>query len=128
MSVYEPVLTTIGLLAAASLPLGLVNVGAGLRVEDALRPSGAVILSVALKLLLFPIVSVGIALAAGLTGQTVVMIALGAAVPTAMNGYVLARQMGGDAELYAAAATVQTVAAFFTIPVVLYLVAQLTGG
>lgn len=126
--VYDPVLTTIGLLAAASLPLGLVNVGAGLRIADALRPSGAVMLSVALKLVLFPIVSVSVALLAGLTGQTVVMIALGAAVPTAMNGYVLARQMGGDAELYAAAATVQTVAAFFTIPVVLYFVAQLAGG
>jgi predicted permease len=128
ISVYDPVLTTIGLLAAASLPLGLVNVGAGLRIADALRPSGAVILSVALKLVLFPIVSVSLALGAGLDSQTILMIALGAAVPTAMNGYVLARQMGGDAELYAAAATVQTVAAFFTIPVVLYLVAQVAGG
>jgi malonate transporter len=33
------------------------------------------------------------------------ILALCAAVPTAMNGYLLARQMGGDAPLYAAVAT-----------------------
>lgn len=30
-------------------------------------------------------------------------LALSAAVPTAMNGYLLARHLGGDAELYPAA-------------------------
>ncbi|MNT84772.1 Membrane transport protein [compost metagenome] len=93
-----------------------------------MKPQPAVILSVFLKLVLFPVVSVSLALLFGLSGETVIMIALGAAVPTAMNGYTLARQMGGDAELYAAAATVQTVAAFFTIPTVLYLVAQVAAG
>ena len=49
-------------------------------------------------------------------------------VPTAMNGYVLAKQMGGDAPLYAAVATLQTVASFFTIPMVLAATAYLAGG
>jgi len=128
IGIYDPLMTTIDLIAASSLSLGLINVGAGLRIQDALKPQPAVILSVFLKLILFPIVSVGLALAFGLSGETVVMMALGAAVPTAMNGYVLAKQMGGDAELYAAAATVQTVAAFFTIPAVLYLAAQVAAG
>jgi predicted permease len=44
-----------------------------------------------------------------------------------MNGYLLARQLGGDAELYAAATTLQTVIAFFTIPMVLAVTAQLAG-
>ncbi|UJW73355.1 AEC family transporter [Rhizobium sp. SL42] len=126
--IYDPLMTTIGLVAASSLSLGLINVGAGLRIQDALKPQPSVLLSVFLKLVLFPVVSVSLALLFGLSGETVVMIALGAAVPTAMNGYTLARQMGGDAELYAAAATVQTVAAFFTIPAVLYLVAQVAAG
>ena len=36
-----------------------------------------------------------------------------------MNGFLLARQMGGNAHIYAAVATVQTAASFFTIPAVL---------
>jgi predicted permease len=128
MRVYAPVMTAVDLIASASLGLGLVTVGAGLRVADALRPQPSVLLTVLLKLIVFPLVAVALALAFGLSGEIVVMIALGAAVPTAMNGYVLAKQMGGDADLYAAAATVQTVAAFFTIPVVLYLAGQVAGG
>ncbi|MDH4413654.1 MAG: AEC family transporter [Rhizobium sp.] len=126
--IYAPVMTAVDLIASASLGLGLVTVGAGLRVADALKPQASVLLTVFLKLIVFPVVAVALALAFGLSGEIVVMIALGAAVPTAMNGYVLAKQMGGDADLYAAAATVQTVAAFFTIPVVLYLAGQVAGG
>ena len=44
-----------------------------------------------------------------------------------MNGYVLAREMGGDAEAYAAAVTVQTAIAFLSIPAVLAITAQLAG-
>jgi malonate transporter len=128
ISIYAPVMTAVDLIASASLGLGLVTVGAGLRVADALKPQPSVLMTVVLKLLVFPAVAVLLALAFGLSGEIVVMIALGAAVPTAMNGYVLAKQMGGDADLYAAAATVQTVAAFFTIPVVLYLAGQAAGG
>jgi malonate transporter len=128
VTVYAPVMTAVDLIASASLGLGLVTVGAGLRIADALKPQASVLLTLVFKLAVFPAVAVGLALAFGFSGDIVVMIALGAAVPTAMNGYVLAKQMGGDADLYAAAATVQTVAAFFTIPVVLYLAGQMAGG
>ena len=128
VTVYAPVMTAVDLIASASLGLGLVTVGAGLRIADALKPQASVLLTLVFKLAVFPAVAVGLALAFGFSGDIVVMIALGAAVPTAMNGYVFAKQMGGDADLYAAAATVQTVAAFFTIPVVLYLAGQMAGG
>ncbi|TIW10584.1 MAG: AEC family transporter, partial [Mesorhizobium sp.] len=36
--------------------------------------------------------------------------------------------MGGDAELYATVTTLQTLASFATIPVVLLLAAQFVGG
>ena len=44
-----------------------------------------------------------------------------------MNGYLLARQLGGDAPLYAAVTTLQTAVSFFTMPAALAL-AQLVGG
>jgi len=62
-----------------------------------------------------------LALATGLSGEAFEAALICAAVPTAMNGYVLARTMGGDAELYAATATVQTVLSFATIPFVIWL-------
>ena len=55
----------------------------------------------------------------GLEGEVVVLLAICGAVPTAMNGFLLARQMGGNAHIYAAVATVQTAASFFTIPAIL---------
>lgn len=126
--VYEPVMTAVELVANSSLGLGLIMVGAGLRVMDALKPQPNVLLGSALKLLVFPLVMAGAALFFGVKGEALVMLILSAAVPTAMNGYILAKQMGGDAPLYAATATVQTVAAVFTIPLVLYLASQLAAG
>lgn len=126
--IYDPLMTTVDLVARSALSLGLIAVGAGLRVSDALKPRPLVLFSSALKLVVFPILMIGLALAAGISGPSLVMLALSAAVPTAMNGYMLAKKMGGDAELYAATATVQTVLSFGTIPAVLAVAGQLAAG
>lgn len=116
-----PATTTIELLARISLPLGLILLGAGLR----LRMPGAAIATVAvgaaLKLLLMPLVLGGAAWALGVRGEELAIVALCGAGPSAMNGYLLARELGGDAPLLAAIVTAQTVVAFFTIPLVLAL-------
>lgn len=125
---YEPVLVAVDLIARSSLGLGLVMVGAGLRIADALKPHPSVLLACLLKLMVFPAVMIGIALLFGIGGQGFVILALCAAVPTAMNGYLLAKQMGGDAPLYAAVATVQTAVAFFTIPAVLFVAGYIAAG
>jgi malonate transporter len=123
-----PVMEMLNLVARAALGMGLMAIGAGLRPQDALRPNGAVLIATTLKLAIYPAMVVGFALALGLSGEQVSYLALCAAVPTAMNGYVLARQMGGDAELYAAIATVQTAVSFLSIPLVLAVAGQLSGG
>ena len=126
--IYQPLMVTVGLVSQASLSLGLIAVGAGLRIADALKPGAMVMLGTALKLLMFPAVMVGLAILCGVTGETLVLLALSASVPTAMNGYLLAKKMGGDSDLYAATATVQTVASFFTIPLVMIAASQLAAG
>ncbi|WP_417424018.1 AEC family transporter [Hoeflea sp.] len=125
--IYPPMEQAIDLVARSALGLGLVMIGAGLMVTDALRPTPALILPVVLKLLVFPVIMIGLALVFGLGGETLIILALCAAVPTAMNGFVLARQMGGDAPLYAAVAMLQTIASFLTIPAVLWVAGQLAG-
>ena len=46
ISIYAPVMTAVDLIASASLGLGLVTVGAGLRVADALKPRPSVLMTV----------------------------------------------------------------------------------
>ena len=126
--IYAPLMQATELVADTSLSLGLIMVGAGLKLADALKPRPLALLPVALKLLFMPLVMTVAAYALGMRGEPLLTIAMGASVPTAMNGYVLAKQMGGDAPLYAAVATLQTIASFFTIPVVLAATAYLAGG
>ena len=127
-SLPEPAMEMLDLVARAALGMGLLAIGAGLRPQDALKPNLAVLTAVALKLLLYPAIVIGLAVALGLQGEQLAYLALCASVPTAMNGYVVARQMGGDAELYAAATTVQTALSFLSIPLALAVAAQLSGG
>ncbi|KGF68188.1 transporter [Hoeflea sp. BAL378] len=126
--IYPPLEQAVDLIARSSLGLGLLMVGAGLKLEDALRPRAAVLAPTVLKLLVFPAIMIGLALGFGLSGEPLLILALCASVPTAMNGYLLARQMGGDAPLYAAVTTVQTVASFLTIPAVMWAAGVLAGG
>jgi predicted permease len=128
IAIYDPLMTTVDLLSQASLSLGLITVGAGLRLMDALKPRPVTLLAVVLKLLVFPVVAVGIGALTGVHGDGLVLLALSAAVPTAMNGYLLAKQFNGDADLYAAAATLQVVASFFSIPAVMTATAYAAGG
>ena len=122
--VYEPVYVGLNLVARTALGMGLILVGAGLVLSDALKPKAIVLLPSFLKLVLFPVVIFVLARVFGITGLSLTMMVLGAGIPTAMNGYVLARQLGGDARLYSAVVTVQTVLSFFTLPLAL----MLAGG
>lgn len=128
IELYEPVMTAVDMLASASLGLGLILVGAGLKIADALNPSIPVLFAVVLKLIVMPVFMVGSSALLGIRGDALLVIAVGAAVPTAMNGYLLAKQMGGDAELYASVATIQTAASFLTIPLVLFVTGYVAAG
>ncbi|MCD2171794.1 AEC family transporter [Rhizobium sp. C4] len=124
---YPPLEATVEMVANTSLPLGLMMLGAGLRISDALRPNATALWPVGLKLLFTPLMIVLFGIAIGIQGVTLMALCICGAVPTAMNGYLLAKQMGGDAPLYAAVTTLQTAASFFTIPLALYLTAHVAG-
>jgi predicted permease len=108
----------IDLLGRASLPVGLVLVGSGLD-PAAMRPRRVTVLTAVLKLILMPVLAITLGVLLGVSGDGLVVVACCAAVPSAANAYVLARQMGGDAPLMAEILTVQTIAAMLTMPVVI---------
>ncbi|TDL75225.1 AEC family transporter [Palleronia sediminis] len=113
------------LLAQASLPLGLLCVGAALRPE-ALRREVATLAAVSgLRLLAMPLVAVACAALFGLAPTEALVLLVFAAIPTAPTAYVLTRQMHGDGELMAGLVTAQTVAAVLTIPAMIWLLSGL---
>ncbi|BAM89243.1 conserved membrane hypothetical protein [Bradyrhizobium oligotrophicum S58] len=103
-------------LGQASLPIGLLVTGAGLHFEGLRRAGPAAALGVALKLVLMPILAIGLAGWFGVSGPSLVVVAICAAVPTSPSAYVLAKQMGGDAPLLAQIISLQTVLAALTMP------------
>jgi predicted permease len=117
-----PVHTVIDALGRSSLALGLLIVGAGLRIEELTRLKPLTLPTCALKLVVMPAIAIGIALACGLSGANLVVTACCTAVPAASNSYILARQLGGDAPLMAQILTVETMLAAATLPVVIALV------
>lgn len=106
------------ILARAALPLGLLAVGAGLRL-DALAQPGVLMATSGLKLLIMPALA-GILCWLIEPGrlETGVVVTF-AALPSASAAYILARQLGGDAPLIAAILTVETALALATLPLVL---------
>lgn len=110
-------------LGRSSLAIGLLVTGAGLHLKGLFRPSLAASVTVFLKLVLMPLIAVGLALQFGITGSNLAVVTICSAVPTASSAYVLARQMGGDAPLLAQIITLQTILAAITMPIAIALVA-----
>ncbi len=120
-ALWPPIMSTLDLLGRSALGMSLLALGAGLSLKAAMHPSKEMLIGIIGKLLFTPLVMMSVAYAFGITGLERNVLLIAASVPTAMNGYVLARKMGGDAELYATISTVQTVVSFVTIPLLLWL-------
>lgn len=109
----EPLLKALG---QASLPLGLLCVGAALdlrAVRSWLRPVGMA--SVA-KFMVMPMITLGACHLFGLKGEAAVAALLFQALPTASSSYIMARQLGGDAPLMAGIIAGQTLLAAVALP------------
>ncbi|MEG3638422.1 AEC family transporter [Magnetococcus sp. PR-3] len=116
---------TLSLLGQPALPMGLLAVGFGLRLYmdfGVLRDLG---LTALLKFILMPILVYLVGQQVGLQGVGLQIVVLFFAMPTAPSAYILAKQMGGDAELMAKLITGQTLLAMITLPLTMLVVAQL---
>jgi len=111
-------------LSQASLAIGLLVTGAGLHFEGLTRLRLAAALGVGLKLVAMPALALALAVWFGLSGPSLVIVAVCAAVPTSPSAYVMARQMGGDAPLLAQIITLQTALAAVTMPLIIAMVSN----
>jgi len=104
-------------LGQASLPLGLLCVGAALDFSAARKWLRPVMLSSLAKFVLMPLATLLACRALGLQGQAAIAALLFQALPTASSSYIMARQLGGDAPLMAGIIASQTLLAGFAFPV-----------
>lgn len=106
------------ILGKASLPVGLMAVGAGLDFA-AVRPAGRLVAAATmLKLLALPALTWAAGRLLGLDPLAQSVAVLYAALPVSASSYVLARQMGGNAPLMAGIITATTIAAALTMPAI----------
>ncbi|MFA6810181.1 MAG: AEC family transporter [Desulfoplanes sp.] len=107
------------ILGSASLPMGLLSVGAGLSLQAIFQGRRDVLISAAFRLALFPLIAWSIAILFGVTGIPLAVCIIFASIPVSVSSFILTRVMGGDHELMAAIITAQTLLSAITIPVVL---------
>ncbi len=123
----DAVMTALDLLGRAALGISLLIVGAGLSWQAVARARMGVSASVVLRLLGMPALALFWGSVFGISGEALVVLVMTAAVPTAVNGYMLARAMGGDTDYYAAAVTAQVMISALTMPLFIWLAMRLGG-
>ncbi len=124
-SLPEPLQAYLSRLGSASIGLGLIAVGAGLRLSDARGDTGFAGWVVAVKLIAMPASVLLIAPALALSPLATQILMVFAVVPTASSAYILATRMGGDGPYTARLITTTTVAAALAIPLWIGLVRPL---
>jgi malonate transporter len=117
----DPVYTVFDIMGGGALGLGLLTVGAGLKLGMVLDQRFLVSFGAVIRLLGMPALMFTGAWIFGIDGMPRTVAVIAASVPTAASSYILARQMGGDAPLMANLITVQVLVSAVTLPVMIWL-------
>ena len=117
LTLPSPIDATLARIAAAAVPLGLLAVGAALRLGGLRRGQWLVSSYLGtVKLLAVPAVALGLCALLGVDAEQRFVVLAFAAVPSAPAAYVLAARMGGDGTFVAAQVSAVTSAALLTLP------------
>lgn len=117
LSLPAPAGQFLGRLAEAAIALGLLAVGAALKLRG--KPGGGYVAGawfLAVKLLALPLAALGFGRLLGITGMYADIALAFAALPTASSAYILAQRMGGDGPSVAWLISAGTLAAMVTLP------------
>lgn len=114
----EPARQFLGRLSEASIALGLLAVGAALKLRGALDSGGrgAAAWFLAVKLGVLPVLALGLTRWLGLAPLQAGIVLIFAALPTASSAYILTQRMGGDGARVAWLISASTFAAMATLP------------
>ncbi len=111
-----PVLALLERLADAAIALGLLTVGAALRLERMPVAGALMIWLMAVKLIALPCLALLVGGWLGLSGLNQQVVVLFAALPAASSAYILAVRMGGDGRSVAWLISATTLVSMLTLP------------
>ena len=114
----------IDIIGAGGLGLALLAVGAGMNLGQAAQHKMLLTIGVLTRLIGMPAIVIAMSWLVGLDGLARTVAIIAGAVPTAASAYVMARKMGGNAELMSSIVTFQVIVAFFTLPLFIYIAEQ----
>lgn len=110
------------LLGQASLPLGLLAVGAALELSALAIRWRAVAAACGLKLVLSPAIAAALLALFGVEGTAFAVAVVYMGVPTSASAYVLAVEMGGDRDAMATIISASTILSAITLPLIVMMV------
>ena len=119
--VPDIIFETVSIIGNGGLGLALLAVGAGMRPGQAAKDKLLIFIGVSIRLIGMPLIVILMAWLVGLEGLPRTIAIIAAAVPTAASSYVMARKMGGNAELMSNIVTFQIITAALTLPLFIYL-------
>jgi hypothetical protein len=125
LGVPDILFDAIDIIGAGGLGLGLLAVGASMKFGHAAQHKMLLTIGVLTRLIGMPVIVIAMSWLVGLEGIARSVAIVAGAVPTAASAYVMARKMGGDAELMSSIVTFQVIVAFFTLPLFIYIDTQL---
>ncbi len=109
------------LLAQATLPVILLALGLQLGSGGWIRPTARIWAATGGRLVIGPVSAWGIGWVVGLRGEALSVLILSAAMPTAVNALLIAREYDGDTDVVAAAIVTTTLLSIPTLAVLLSL-------
>lgn len=120
--VPEPLAMTLSRLGNASVALGLIAVGAGLRLTGLHAAPRLSAWFISVKLLALPAVAFLLGTLLSLTPLQLQIVVMFAALPSASSSYILATRMGGNGPMVAFIVSATTIGSIVTLPFWLQLV------
>jgi len=105
----------LGYLSRMTIPLALLGVGGSLNFSSFKKSFAKALSSSVIKLIIYPLIVVYILLSAGFKGESLGVIFIMLACPSAVSSYVMAKALGSDSDLAAGIILLTTLGSILTI-------------
>lgn len=110
---FVKIISTAG---SAAVPVILVLIGASLAQKSALRVHWPVVYVTIVRLILLPLISIGILKLLPITHEVYSVAVMVSLMPVAVASVIMTRRYGGSPDYAASAALITTICAIFTVP------------
>ena len=111
----QPVVKVVGDISAASTPMALISLGAGLRLASLKQDAGTVLYGTFSRLIIGPLLFIPLLALLGITGAPMTAMFFLIGTPCAVASYIMAKQMGADGDLAGHLVVIQSLASILSI-------------